>query len=71
MAHLLRRAAQRTKELEPNGIDTLTFTLVKSSAIPATEKREVHLPCQTTVFIDLPCNAPFLHYNVVHASLSG
>ena len=41
MAHLLRRAAQRTKELEPNGIDTLTFTLVKSSAIPATEKTAI------------------------------
>lgn len=29
---------QRTKELGPNETDTLTFTLVKSSAIPATEK---------------------------------
>lgn len=31
-------AVQSTRELEPNEIEKLTFTLVKSSAIPATEK---------------------------------
>ena len=31
-------ASQRTKELEPSEIQKLTFTLLKSSAIPATEK---------------------------------
>ena len=34
-------AVQRTKELEPDAIDTLTFTLVKSCAIPATEKAAI------------------------------
>ena len=37
----VKPAAQRTKALEPNGIDTLTFTLVRSSAIPATEKTAI------------------------------
>ena len=37
----VKPAAQRTKELEPNGFDTLTFTLVKSVAIPATEKTAI------------------------------
>ena len=34
-------ASQRTKELEPGEIQKLTFTLVKSAAIPATEKNAI------------------------------
>ncbi len=48
-------AAQRTKELGPNEVQTLTFTLVQSAAIPATEK--VAIPKLDIVNVSNPAMA--------------